>query len=201
MAGLPNLANPAELAPLVGRPANDSSLLSALREASRAFRGAVRHPVTRTREVGYELDGTGGRFLRLPAPYPVIVDDDNTFELRLDDVVVPATSYRLNRRLGILTTHSGVWPVPPRSLEVDFTHGYLATVPTGEDSAGPLVGLPEDIQGAVLERAQIELNVTPGVSARTVLGDSITFGGSAVGATQKWAEVVAVYLARTSTEA
>jgi len=201
VAGLPNLANPAELAALTGRSAGDSSLLSNLREASRAFRGAVRHPVTRTREIGYELDGKGSRSLRLPPPYPIIVDVDNPFEVRLDGVVVPASSYRLNRRLGILTTRNGVWPAPPVALEVDFTHGYTATVPTGDDAAGPLLGLPEDIQGVVLERAAIDMTVTPGMTSRTVLGDTVTFGASAIGSTQKWAEVVDVYLWRTAGEA
>jgi hypothetical protein len=202
VAALPALANPAELAALTGRSQADGTLLAALREASRAFRGAVRHEVTRRRDVDLQLEGTGSRELRLPRPFPVVVDVDNTFEVKIDGDVVPASRYRLKRDTGRLTLTAGyVWPIAPRDITVTYTHGFLATVPTGQDVAGPLVGLPEDIQGAVLERAQIDLNVTKGLTQRTVLGDTMAFGGSSVGTTQRWVDVVAVYLERTGDHA
>jgi len=199
---LPLLANPAELATRTGRSAADGTLLAALTAASRAFRGAVRHEVTRRRDVGYQLEGNGSRVLRLPRPFPIEVDDDeNTFELAIDGDLVPADRYRLNRRTGLVHLKPGyVW----RSgvdLTVTYTHGYLAEVGGGGAATGPLLGLPEDIQGVVLERAEIELNVTPGLTSRTVLGDTIQFGGSAVGTTQKWADVVGVYFELTGDSA
>jgi hypothetical protein len=195
---LPLLANPAELAASSGRSASDGTLLAALREASRAFRGAVRHEVTQRRDEGYQLEGNGARALLLPRPFPIVVDeDDNTFEISIDGDLVPAERYRLNRRTGLVQLIPGyVWR-RGCDLTVTYTHGYLATVPTGSGASGPLVGLPEDIQGVVIERALIEMNVTPGVTQRSVLGDSISFGGSAVGATQRWSDVVAVYFEPT----
>jgi hypothetical protein len=201
---LPALANPAELAVLSGRSASDPELLAALREASRAFRGAVRHQVTRVRDVDRQLDGNGSRVLVLPRPFPIVVDSgSNTFEISVDGEIVPADRYRLNRAEGRITLKGYHWPIPPADIEVTYTHGYDAALPTGDAAAqaGPLPGVPEDIQGAVLERAQIELNVDHGVTSRTVLGDTVQFGSSAIGATQRWADVVALYLERTGDEA
>lgn len=198
---LPALANPAELAVLTGRNASDGTLLAALREASRAFRAAVRHQVTRVRDVDRQLDGNGSRVLVLPRPFPIVVDVDNTFSISVDGELVPADRYRLNRAEGRITLKGYHWPIPPADITVTYTHGYLATVPTGGDAGGPLVGLPEEIQGVVLERAQIELNTEHGVQSRTVLGDTIAFGSSAIGTTQRWVDVVAAYLERAGDEA
>lgn len=199
---LPALANPAELAVLTGRPANDGNLLASLAAASRAFRAAVRHEVTRVREVDRQLDGNGSRVLVLPRPFPVVVDADNSFAISIDGELVPPTRYRLNRARGIVTLAAHfVWPWPPADITVTYTHGYDAALPVTPRTRGPLPGVPEDIQAAVLERAQIELNTTPGVQSRTVLGDSVTFGSSAIGATQKWADVVEFYLERTGSQA
>lgn len=200
---LPALANPAELAVLTGRAASDGTLLAALREASRAFRGAVKHQVTRVRDTDRQLDGNGSRVLLLPRPFPILVDIDNTFVISVDGDVVPADRYRLNRAEGRITLHGYHWPIPPADITVTYTHGYDAALPTGDAAAvaGPLPGVPEDIQGAVLERAQIELNVDKGVTSRTVLGDTIAFGSSAVGSTQRWVDVVALYRERSGDEA
>lgn len=199
---LPALANPAELAVLTGRNASDGNLLAALREASRAFRAAVRHQVTRVRDVDRQLDGNGSRVLVLPRPFPIVVDTgDNTFAISVDGELVPADRYRLNRAEGRITLKGYHWPIPPADITVTYTHGYAATVPTGEAAGGPLLDLPEEIQGVVLERAQIELNTEAGVQSRTVLGDTIAFGSSAIGTTQRWVDVVAAYLERAGDEA
>lgn len=198
---LPPLANPAELAVLTGRNAADGTLLAALREASRAFRGAVHHQVTRVRDIDRQLDGNGSRVLVLPRPFPIVVDVDNTFTIAVDGDVVDASRYRLNRAEGRITLNGYAWPIPPADITVTYTHGYDASLPTGDAAAGPLPGVPEDIQGAVLERARIELNVDPGITSRTVLGDNIQFGSSAIGSTQRWADVVAVHRERSGDEA
>ena len=199
---LPALANPAELATLTGRNASDGNLLAALREASRAFRAAVRHQVTRVRDVDRQLDGNGSRVLVLPRPFPIVVDDgDNAFSISVDGELVPADRYRLNRAEGRITLKGYHWPIPPADITVTYTHGYLATVPTGEAAGGPLLDLPEEIQGVVLERAQIELNTEAGIQSRTVLGDTIAFGSSAIGTTQRWVDVVAAYIERAGDEA
>lgn len=200
-APLPALANPAELAKLTGRAANDSQLLAALTEASRRFRMAVRHPVTLVEAEVLEVDGKGGAQFRLARPFPIVSIDSIT----IDGVEVPEANYRVNKRNGIVTAKAGVWPRPPAAIEVTYTHGYAVSTPTGSvpagwPSDGPLVGLPEDVQGVVLEMAQILLNTEKGVTSKTVLGDSTTFGSAAVGVTQGWSDAVAIYVERTGDE-
>lgn len=201
-APLPALANPAELAKLTGRPANDSGLLSALSEASRRFRAAVRHQVSLVTADELQVDGKGSREFRLPRPFPIV----SIASITIDGDAVPAENYRLNKRNGIVTSKVGCWPRPPADIVVVYTHGFAVSVPTGTVPAGwpadgPLVGLPEDIQGAVLEMAQIVLNTEPGLTGKTVLGDSVTFGASAVGVTQTWSDAVAAHIERTGDEA
>lgn len=196
---LPPLANPAELAKLLGRSASDSGLLSGLTEASRRFRLAVRHPVTLVTAEVREVDGKGSTQFRLARPFPIV----SVESISIDGVLVPAENYRVNKRNGIVTSKVGVWPRPPVGIEVTYTHGYDVAVPTGADgwpADGPLIGLPEDIQSVVIEMAQIILNTDPGLTGKTVLGDSVTFGSSAVGATQAWSDAVSVYAERTGDE-
>lgn len=200
-APLPALANPAELAKLSGRAANDSGLLSALTEASRRFRAAVRHPVTLVTAEVLEIDGKGSATFRLARPFPIV----EVTSITIDDVLVPPENYRVNKRNGIVTSRVGVWPRPPAAVEAIYTHGYAVSTPTGSVPVGwpidgPLVGLPEDIQSVVLEMAQIVMNTQPGLTGKTVLGDSVTFGASAVGATQAWSDAVAIYAERTGDE-
>lgn len=196
---LPALANAAELSKLIGRPANDSQLLSGLAEASRRFRLAVRHPVSLVTAEVLEVDGKGSTQFRLARPFPIV----SVASITIDDELVPATNYRVNKRNGIVTSKVGVWPRPPAAIEVTYTHGYAVTVPDGTGgwpADGPLIGLPEDIQSVVLEMAQIVVNTEPGLTGKTVLGDSVTFGASAVGATQAWSDAVAFYAERTGDE-
>jgi hypothetical protein len=198
---LPALANAAELSKLTGRPANDSQLLAGLAEASRRFRLAVRHPVTLVTAEVLEVDGKGSTQFRLARPFPIV----SVASITIDGDLVPAENYRVNKRNGIVTSKVGVWPRPPAAIEVTYTHGYAAvipsgTVPAGWPADGPLAGLPEDIQSVVLEMAQIVLNTEPGLTGKTVLGDSVTFGSSAVGATQAWSDAVAFYAERTGDE-
>lgn len=199
MPALPNLASPAQLAALTGRSAGDTTLLAELAAASRAFRGAVHHPVTLTTDDELQLDGNGSRLLQLPRPLPVVVDEEHPFVISIEGVELEAgVDYRLNRRTGAITrTRGRVWPIPPCEILVTYSHGYEAELVASGDDAGLLTGVPDDIQGVVLERAQIGLNTTPGIQARTVLGDSVTYGSSAIGATQQWSDVVAQYAQRT----
>ena len=63
----PYLADPADLAALLKKPADDPQLLAALRAATRRFRGQVRHPVSLVTDDTTFLDGTGKAVLQLPA--------------------------------------------------------------------------------------------------------------------------------------
>ena len=196
---LPALANPAELSKLVGRPANDSGLLAALAEASRRFRLAVRHPVTLVTGEVLEVDGKGSTQFRLARPFPIV----SIASITIDGDLVQPDRYRVNKRNGIVTSRSGCWPRPPAALEVTYTHGYATSIPDGTGgwpADGPLIGLPETIQSVVLEMAQIVMNTQPGLTGKTVLGDSVTFGSSAVGATQAWSDAVAAFAERTGDE-
>jgi len=199
-APLPLLANAAELATLAGRPAADTGLLAALRESSRRFRSATKNQITLVLEDVLEVDGKQSLQFRLARPFPIVW----IHAITVDGVEVPASLYRVNKRNGIVTSRGGVWPCPPSSIEVTYDHGYEAQVPPAGNPdwpvTGPLVGLPESIQSAVLEMAQIILNTDPGVQSKTVLGDSITFGGSAVGVTQSWSDAVRQFSEGTGDE-
>lgn len=188
----PLLASAAELSRRVGRPANDMRLLGALQDASRRFRGAVHHEVSRVVDDELELDGAGSRFILLPARPVVsiaslVLADDDATEL------VAGTDYSIRKREGILRRLSGrVWPNADAFATLTYTHGYDAAI---DPTDGSVPGLPEDIQAAVLDMAQILLNVEPGVQSKTVLGDTVAFGASsATGVTQVWSDAVANHI-------
>jgi hypothetical protein len=180
------LADPNELAVLLGRPADDPLLLARLRAATRRFRGAVGHPVTQVVDDTVVLDGNGRETLLLPvwpttAVTSVVLDGCDLTE---------GTDYSWSdagilRRLG-----RRVWPDRLRCLTVTYTHGWL-----WDD-------LPGDVQEVVLDQAQIMDAVRPGVQSQTVGGQSVTFGAAgAVGVTDQWSKAVARYKVRTSGDA
>lgn len=200
---LPALASPAQLAALTGLSASDTRLVAQLREASRQFRSAVRHPVTRVTGT-VQLDGRGGTKLLLPRPYPILPPADAVgetpeviFTIEIDGDLVPADRYRVNWASGIVTLRDEYrWPLPPADIVVTRTAGYVADLVDDE-----LLEVPEEIQAAVLEKAQILLNVVLGVTQKSVLGDSTSFGGSAVGVTQAWSDAVAAHYEATGDRA
>jgi hypothetical protein len=190
---LPRLGNPKQLAARLAREATDADLLSELDKASSAFRTAVGHVVTLGQDLDYEALGHGGSSLLLPGPYPIVVDETHPFTVSIDGEELDATTFTLYKRAGIVTRKSGrIWPAPPAAILVTFWHGYTATAPTGteEQQKGYLVGLPESIQDAVLERAEHGLAVALNVASQTVLGDTIAFRQ---GETQTWTDAVAAY--------
>lgn len=189
----PLLASAVELAARTGRSATDQNLVGALQDASRRFRGAVHHEVHRVAGDVLELDGTGGRIIMLPA-VPIV----SITSLVLDDdtELVAGTDYSVRKSLGLLRSLNGCWPVRDGFATITYTHGYDATPVAEADAdednpAGSIPGLPDDIQAAVLDMAQILLNVDAGVQSKTVLGDSVQFGAAAsVGTTQVWSDAV-----------
>ena len=195
MASLPPLASAVELAGLTGLNVGNLKLDAALRDASRRFRGAVHHDVSRVEGETIELDGSGSSVLLLPA-LPVV--SIQSLEL-LGVPLTLGTHYTLSKRRGILERKGGSWGSELGAVELTYTHGYDATPvaadgATEADPAGSLPGVPGDIQAAVLELAQILLNVDVGVQSKTVLGDTVSFGAAAVGATQQWSDVVSNYV-------
>lgn len=184
---LPPLATPEQLASLTGRPAGDQKLRAQLKQASRRFRSAVGYPVSLVENETVELNGTGSRILLLPVLAVVSVSI-----VEVDGVAVTAGSgYRLDKRSGMLERVGACWPSGLGRVHVTYSHGWDATVKDTEDPPG-LKFVPEDIQGAVLDMAQILLNIVLGQQSRTVLGDSVAFGTAAsVGTTQDWATAVA----------
>jgi|GEM_PF-736290 len=185
MALLLPLASAVELAAKTGRTVGDARLVSALREASRRFRSQVHHSLQASEPEVIELSGEGRRSILLPA-LPIL-----TISVKVDGVaLVRGTDFGTKKRQGIITKLGGVWPRGYDNIEVTFTHGYVLT----PDADGLLQNCPEDIQGAVLGLAEILLNVDAGVQSRTVLGDTIAFGGVATtGSTQEWSDAVANY--------
>lgn len=183
---LPPLALASELATRTGRPAGDQRLVAAITDASRRFRAAVSHDVSLVTGEVLELDGPGSRTILLPAA-PVV----SVTELRLLDsglVLVERVDFSVGKKAGLLRRLGGrYWPDELGFASITYTHGYSTTL----SLEGTMDLLPEDIQGAVLDMAQILLNVTPGVQSKTVLGDTVAFGAAAsVGVTQSWTEAV-----------
>ena len=180
------LADPAELAIKLGRTEDDPKLLYALRAASRRFRGQVGHRVNLVTNDVAVLDGNGRESLLLPV-WPTIA----VAEVLLDDtVLVEGTDYSWSdagilRRLGCYR-----WPDRFRCLQVTYSHGW------------PSLNIPEDIQEAVLERAEAAFTIPVGVQSKAVGGQSVTFGAqAAAGATEAWTLAVARHKVRTSGDA
>lgn len=194
---LPPLANVRELAAITGRDVGDQNLVAALRAASNRFRGRTNHSVSLVTETGAEFDGSGGPSLNLRA-IPIV----SVAAVRVDGVTLDPTTYRVSKRSGYLRLRRGIFPALPGIVEVDYSHGYDATAPADDATDPSLPGVPGDIQAAVLELAQIMLEVTPGVQSRTVLGDQVVFGAAAtVGATQQWVDAVNAYRVAAGDEA
>ncbi|MFJ9443245.1 mobile element protein [Kitasatospora sp. NPDC101235] len=178
------LADPAELAVWLGVPADDPKLVAALTAASRRFRGAVRHPVTRVTGDVTVLDGNGRTSLLLPAA-PVTAVTSVTVNGAL---LTEGTDYRWSadgylRRLGGCT-----WPDLLRSVTVVWDHGDAI--------------VPEDIQEAVIDQARTLYRVQPGIQAYTAGSESVTFGAqAAVGVTSQWSAAVDAHRLRRGDEA
>lgn len=188
---LPPLATAEQLAVRAGRSATDPVLKARLVDASRRFREAVHWDVSRTEGDVVELNGDGGRILLLPVKHV-----QSVAEVAVDGVALATTAWRLDKRNGILERVGGVWPAGLARVEVTYTHGFDATTKDDQDPPG-LRYVPDGIQGAVLGMAEILLNITAGLSSRTVLGDTVQFGAAAsVGATQEWTDAVTNHMIR-----
>jgi hypothetical protein len=177
------LADPAELAVKLGRAEDDPQLLAALRAASRRFRGQVGHRVNLVANDVAVLDGNGRESILLPV-WPTTA----VAEVLLDDQALTEGSDYSWSEAGILRRLGwNIWPDRLRCLQVTYTHGW----PTGE--------IPEDIQEAVLERAEAGFTIPVGVQSKAVGGQSVTFGAQAAsGATEAWISTVNRHKVRSS---
>ncbi len=169
------LADPAELAIWLGKPATDPTLLAALTAASRRFRGAVRHPVTAVAGDTITRDGNGRDAILLPAA-PVTAISSVVLSGTL---LVEGTDYEWSadgylRRLGC------PWPSRLRCLVITYDHGWAE--------------VPQDIQEAVIDQARSMYRVQPGVQSYTAGSESVTFGAqAAVGVTSQWSAAVTAH--------
>ncbi|MEV2274038.1 hypothetical protein AB0I72_00500 [Nocardiopsis sp. NPDC049922] len=174
-AGL--LADPAELAEVLGVPADDPTLVARVRAASRRFLGAVR-PTSFTPVGGAELwlNGDGSTTLLLPVcPVRAVTT------VEVDGLALTSDDFEWSEE-GVLRRCSR-WPDRLRSVRVVLDHGYMA--------------VPEDVQEVVLDQAEAAFNIRKGVQSVSVDGQSVTYGTqSAVGVTQAWADAVARYALR-----
>lgn len=176
------LADPAELAAKLGRPANDPKLLTALRQAARRFRGQVGHRVTYVPDDVVTLDGNGRESILLPV-WPTTA----VTRVVLEGVdLVEGTDYSWSDA-GILRRLGGLWwPDRLRCLQVTYSHGF------------PDDDIPGDIQEVVLERAEAGM-LPVGVQSKAVGGQSVTLGVQATaGSTEAWTKTVAKYKVRAS---
>ncbi|MCD9196072.1 mobile element protein [Streptomyces albireticuli] len=177
------LADPAELAVWLGRPADDPKLLAALRAATRRFRGAVGHPVTLVAGDTVRLDGNGREVVLLPV-WPTAA----VASVKLDGVLLVAgTDYEWSES-GILRRLGGqCWPNRLGCLEVVYTHGWAQ--------------IPDDVAEAIIDQARSLYTVVPGVQSKAVGGQSVTFGAqAAVGVTAQWSAAVARHQVRTGSD-
>lgn len=177
------LADPAELAIWLGKPADDPKLLAALKAAARRFLGAVRHPVILVEDDEVTLDGNGRESILLPvwpttAVTSVVLDGET---------LVEGTDYEWSdagilRRLGCR-----VWPNKFRCLVVTYSHGWAE--------------IPEDISEAVIDQARTMYTIRNGVQSMTTGAQSVTFGAqAAIGVTDQWTKAVDRHKIRTGSD-
>ncbi|MFF3671692.1 hypothetical protein [Microtetraspora malaysiensis] len=167
------LADPDELAAMLGVPTDDRRMLAALRDASRRLIGDVRHPVALVLGDEVWLDGDGSASLLLPAA-PVVAEP----LVELDGQALEEGEFDWSEK-GILERR-GCWPRRLRCVRVVYDHGYDP--------------IPGDIQAVVLAQAESAFRSTPGVSSMQVGGMTVSYGAAAaIGVTQQWADVVAKY--------
>jgi hypothetical protein len=165
----PYLADPADLAALLDRPADDPQLLAALRAASRRFRGQVRHPVSLVTEDTTHLDGTGEAVLQLPAA-PIV----RVREVLVDGQVLEGVKVR--RQAGLLLHPDGCWPAWS-DITVTWDHG--------------LDPVPGEVAEAVVDQARIIYRTDPAIQQITTGTESVSFAATAaVGITSQWAAAV-----------
>lgn len=173
-----NLADPADLARVLGTPADDPAMLSALARASARFRAAVGHTVTRTTET-LLLSGSGARHIRAALIRPVLVKAE-----ALDSAARPsewsAVPAVIDSRTGVLArTDGGVWPAGLANVRVTVEHGYA--------------GVPGDIADAVLEQAVMTAQ-TAGLAGYSQVSQgqrSLTVSATALsGVTRRWEDAV-----------
>ncbi len=168
------LAVPEDLAGKTGRPADDPELLAELLSASREFAGQVRRPIKLVVGAEFRLDGSGTTMLHLPvAPLAAVIS------VEVNGTAV--TDYDWSED-GLLE-RAALWPRKLGAVRVVCNHGYTV--------------VPDDIQDAVLQKAEMALNVVSGLSSMVVGGESLTFAsrhsGSVVGVTDTWTRTVEKY--------
>lgn len=165
------LALATDLAAKLGVPAEDGKLLLALSRASERFRGAVHHPVSLVENEQIELDGNGTYSLLLPAA-PIV----GTPTVKVAGAAV--YDFSISRSRGMLRRRGAVWPDDLGNIEITYSHG--------------LDKIPGYVQDAVLEQAELQYQILPGIAQMTLSGESFAFGSQAtVGVTQRWADAVA----------
>lgn len=177
------LADPAELAVWLNKPADNPRLLAALRAATRRFRGAVGHPVTLVVDDEVTLDGNGRESILLPVwPTTAVASVTLDGTLLVERVDYDWSDAGILRRLNCKR-----WPDRLRCLAVIYSHGW------------PEDQVPEDVIEAVIDQARSGAVVTPGVQSKAVGGQSVTFGAqAAIGVTDQWQKAVDRHKVRTS---
>lgn len=170
---LPDLADLLDLLDLLPAGADQTRAQAKLTQASRRFRGEVRHPVSLVIDDVVTLDGDGSRVLLLPAA-PVV--DVTSVKIDGEDV----TDHVQWSQAGVLR-HPRRWPARLRAVKVTYTHGHDP--------------VPDEIQEAVLAMAIYLSTVTPGVSSMQVGGQTVSTSAANMEATVTvpWDTVVDAY--------
>lgn len=174
------LAQPSDLALLVGVPETNGKLRLALTRASDRFEGSVGYPIRKVEGDEIDLAGDGGTTLLLPAR-PVI----GTPTVSIDGT--PVTDFQISRRFGVMRRADG-WPEGLDNVHVVYDHGFEV--------------VPGDIVDAVLEQAEATFRLLVGVANVGAGSEQIGYFASVTtGVTQRWTETVERYQIGTADRA
>lgn len=177
-ATLPPLAEPADLADVLGEPDTDARVVAAIRRASNRFRGAVRWHVSAVADRVVTLDGNGRGSLRVPARELTAC----AVSLRTPGGLVELVEGRDFDWSGdgIVDRVGGLWPAQRRAVVVTYSGGFDP--------------VPEDVQEAVIDQAEVMFRVPRGLSSLQVGGVTESFGvRESTGLAEQWVAAVMAY--------
>jgi hypothetical protein len=178
----PTLTTPDDLATKLGVEPDDAVLMTALRAATKRFRGAVRWQVDQVTET-LTVNAPGTRELRLPVAYITAVES-----IKLHGVELTIGTDVEWDEDGLLEMLHGRWPRAKRAVTITLTYGFAE--------------VPDGIQEAVQDQAEAGFNIIRGLSSKQVGGITESFGAKeAIGVSEQWTTMVEQYRIRVGDRA
>ncbi|WNM27549.1 hypothetical protein RN607_00685 [Demequina capsici] len=171
------LADPSDLAVrLDDLTASDAIVLNALKRLSARFRSATDNQITAVTGATITVSGRGNSSLLLPVRPITALTSVTVSGLEY----VEGYDFVVGYAAGILRRDFG-WPDGLDNIVVVCDHGY-ATV-------------PQDIQDAILDMAEVYCNMSAGIESVTTGSESVKIANSLIngGSLGSWNEVIAKY--------